>query len=64
MRFNKNFNISIFTLMSICIFDLYSQDSSSASVKDIEEVITTARRREESVTDVPISISAFSGSVL
>lgn len=64
MRFNKNFNISIFTLMSVCIFDLYSQDSSSASVKDIEEVITTARRREESVTDVPISISAFSGADL
>ena len=64
MRFNKNFNISIFSLMSICVFDLYSQDSSSASVKDIEEVITTARRREESVTDVPISISAFSGADL
>ena len=30
----------------------------------LEEVVVTARRREENIQDVPIAISAFSGSDL
>lgn len=39
-----------------------AQDSEAAA--GLEEVIVTARRREEALKDVPIAVSAFSGQVL
>jgi iron complex outermembrane receptor protein len=61
---NKKLFQSLFILINISVFSLNAQDLSNESFDEIEEVVTTARRREESVTDVPIAISAFSGSDL
>lgn len=36
----------------------------AASAENIDEIIVTARRREENLLDVPIAVSAFSGEAL
>jgi hypothetical protein len=54
-----NFNKLFFIAITLSIFTLEAQDSSDESADSMEEVITTARRTEESVSDVPIAISAF-----
>ena len=59
-----NLNKLFFIAITLSIFNLQAQDSSDESADSMEEVITTARRTEESVNDVPIAISAFSGSDL
>ncbi len=41
-----------------------AQDSVGADVGAIEEVTVTARRREETIQDVPIAVSSFSGDRL
>jgi iron complex outermembrane receptor protein len=40
------------------------QDSGESSASDADEIIVTARRREESLSRVPVSISAFSAEDL
>ena len=50
--------------MLLSVVTIQAQDSSDESADSIEEVVTTARRRTESVSDVPIAISAFSGNDL
>ena len=62
--FKFKLNRLFFVVLSLSVFTIQAQDSSSESADAIEEVITTARRTEESVTDVPIAISAFTGSDL
>ena len=57
-------NRFIFSLMLLSVVTIQAQDSSDESADSIEEVVTTARRRTESVSDVPIAISAFSGNDL
>ena len=64
MMLKFRLNRLFFVVLSLSIFTIQAQDSSSESADAIEEVITTARRTEESVTDVPIAISAFTGSDL
>ena len=59
-----NLNKLFFIAITLSIFNLEAQDSSDESIDSMEEVITTARRIEESVSDVPIAISAFSGNDL
>ena len=56
MTFKFIQNRLLFIVFSLSAFTIYAQDSSSESADVIEEVITTARRTEESVTDVPIAI--------
>ncbi len=41
-----------------------AQDTGGASAREVEEVVTTARRREETLLDVPLSISVVSGDTL
>ncbi|MFL2703956.1 MAG: TonB-dependent receptor [Gammaproteobacteria bacterium] len=56
---------TLFVLLSLTFtFNINSQESNDIEVAEIEDVITTARRREESVKDVPIAIKAFSGDAL
>ena len=64
MIFKYKLNRIFFLVFSLSAFTIQAQDSSSESADAIEEVITTARRTEESVNDVPIAISAFTGSDL
>ena len=59
-----NLNKLFFIAITLSIFTLEAQESSDESADSMEEVITTARRTEESVSDVPIAISAFSGTDL
>ena len=57
-------NRCLFTLMALSIFSISAQDSSDESIDLIEDVIVTARRREESAQSVPVAISAFSSDDL
>ena len=59
----KNLSKLFLALLIIPVLTIEAQNTSNESA-DIEEVVTTARRREESVNDVPIAISAFSGADL
>ncbi|MEL7298495.1 MAG: TonB-dependent receptor [Pseudomonadota bacterium] len=42
----------------------YPAQAQADGVRAVEEIVVTARRREESLTDVPISITAISGDEL
>ena len=42
----------------------HAQGSSGAETGAIEEVTVTARRREETLQDVPVAVTAFSGDRL
>lgn len=41
-----------------------ADDAATDSVRTVEEIVVTARRREESLQDTPIAVSAFSAEVL
>ena len=53
-----------FLLSSVSVLPItaYAQDTTASNTRDV--VTVTARRREESLTDVPISVTAFSGDQL
>ena len=57
-------NRYLFTLMAFSVFSVSAQDSSDESIDLIEDVIVTARRREETAQSVPVAISAFSSDDL
>jgi len=42
----------------------WAQDATAEEAGSADEIIVTARRREESLQDVPIAVSAFSGEAL
>ena len=52
--------INVFVLLSL-FFLPYSVFSQDDSVIEVEEIIVTARKREESLLDIPESITAISG---
>ena len=51
-------------LSSLIAFPAVAQDKKSGIGAMMEEVTVTARKREESIQDTPIAISAFSGESL
>ncbi|MDX1504217.1 MAG: TonB-dependent receptor, partial [Spongiibacter sp.] len=50
--------------LTLSALPTYAENTPRKAKSVIEEVIVTAQKREESVNDVPISISAFSGDTL
>ncbi len=61
---NNSYNLSIFLAIAATFIlpistDLFSQNS---SVEVLEEVVVTARKREEGLQDTPVAITAFSGN--
>ena len=52
--------INVFVLLSL-FFLPYSVFSEDDAVMEIEEILVTARKREESLLDIPESITAISG---
>ncbi|MFT5134967.1 MAG: iron complex outermembrane receptor protein, partial [Gammaproteobacteria bacterium] len=53
------------TLLSVLfVFPAHAQESKSGIGALMDEVVVTARKREESIQDTPIAISAFSGESL
>ena len=45
-------------------WSLYAEDADDTAQSIVEEIIVTATKREESIQDVPIAVSAFSGEDL
>ena len=56
------------TALSFTVFtpSAFAQDSDPAASADYgsDEIVVTARRREESLLDVPIAVTAYSGAAL
>ena len=53
--------LSLLPVLGLIAFPLTSNESDE-SVSGIEEIVVTARKREESLLDIPESITAISGS--
>jgi len=70
MRLAPRFTLGTATLIAMSGTPLHAQQEnpatseSAVSATDMEEVVVTARRREESLQDVPISVTAVTGSQL
>jgi len=50
--------------LSLCASSLQPSPTFAQGASVLEEVIVTARKREESIQDVPVSVTAFSGNQL
>ena len=57
------FAIAISQLLPVTV-EAQDPDSADAAARPIEEIVVTARRREEKLQEVPISITAMSGTEL
>ena len=60
MRFNKLI-IGFTSVVSLLMFPVISIAADGDSANSIEEITVTARKREESLQDIPESVSAISG---
>ncbi len=66
----KSILLNRFTLYSMIAFvlstNIYAQqaDSNEAEARVLEEVIITAQKREQTLQEVPVTVSAFSGSFI
>ena len=58
----RSFNNSV--VLPLTVFGFLAAASSNAGAQGIEEIIVTAQKREQSLQDVPISITTFSGEFL
>jgi len=58
MNYQKNFKKQVLpALISVCMLPLYANVAVGATV--LEEVIVTARKRQESIQDVPVAVTAI-----
>lgn len=74
-KFSKNYKLAILSIISSCSsFSLYSQPASAQATAPQEaaadtdadggEIVVTARKRSESLQDIPLSVSAFGSQQL
>ena len=74
MKFRQKLRLSAAVIVSFTAFEAQAQDSDAQgnapaateahSSHTIEDIIVTARRREESLQEVPVAITALSGQAL
>ena len=66
MIFNRVFvsTVTAATLLGATVGPAAAQDSSAADGLGVEEIVVTARRREESIHETPIAITAVSSEDL
>ena len=58
MNYQKNFKKQVLpALISVCMLPLYANVAVGATV--LEEVVVTARKRQESIQDVPVAVTAI-----
>ena len=57
----KNSLLGVFLTVTLALFvyPVFSEDDESANV--LEEIVVTARKREENIQDTALSVSALSG---
>ena len=58
----RSFNNSV--VLPLTVFGFLAAASSAVGAQGIEEIIVTAQKREQSLQDVPISITTFTGEFL
>ena len=66
MRITPTFSQSLLAF-SVCLAlqpSAFAQDTPSSTDRIIEEITVTAQKREQSIQDVPVTISAYDGSFL
>ena len=62
---NKFYKLNISLVSAICLLtfpSLYSSESEAADSDVVDEIVVTARKREESLLDIPESVTAIGGS--
>ena len=57
---NKSLYVALFAVLFSINTVAYAQDSVPTISSDIEEIVVTARARDESLRDIPVAISVFS----
>jgi iron complex outermembrane receptor protein len=61
MRFNHFVpNLLVVLIVTVFVLPIFSAQNVHAVEADLEEVIVTARKREENLQDIPLSVTAFS----
>ena len=62
---NKFYKLNISLISAICLLtfpSLYSSESEAADSDVVDEIVVTARKREESLLDIPESVTAIGGA--
>ena len=56
-------NVSLVSVICLLTFpSLYSSESKAADSDVVDEIVVTARKREESLLDIPESVTAIGGA--
>lgn len=65
IKLRKTTVIALFCTSFAAMFGPFAlAQSDTANAQEIEEILVTATRREESIQDIPIAVSAFAGEDL
>ena len=62
---NKFYKLNLSLVVVVCLLtfpSLYSSESEAADSDVVDEIVVTARKREESLLDIPESVTAIGGS--
>ena len=62
---NKFYKLNLSLVVVVCLLtfpSLYSSESEAADSDVVDEIVVTARKREESLLDIPESVTAIGGT--